>query len=141
MTITASDIILLFIGLLITGAVGGLTYFLKTQFEKIVDKAGAQSEHDANRVISEIQEAAREDANRGIQKLTETRSTREVAMNDAEDGERDDDAWKHVNQEHITENSVQHEKMMHIMELVEKNHGAELRRRPHRYSLRNETAE
>ena len=59
MTITASDIILLFIGLLITGAVGGLTYFLKTQFEKIVDKAGAQSEGDANRVISEIR-AARE---------------------------------------------------------------------------------
>ena len=119
MTITVSDIILLFIGLLITGAVGGLTYFLKTQFEKIVDKAGAQSEHDANRVISEIK-AAREDANRGIQKLTET-FTREVAMNDQ--GRRTDDAWKHVNQEHITENSVQHEKMMHIMELVEKNLG------------------
>ena len=90
MTITASDIILLFIGLLITGAVGGLTYFLKTQFEKITDKAGAQSEHDANRVIDEIK-AAREDANRGIQKLTET-FTREVAMNDQ--GRRTEDVWK-----------------------------------------------
>ena len=30
-------------------------------------------------------------------------------------------AWKHVNQDHITENSVQHEKMLHIMELMEKN--------------------
>ena len=119
MTITASDIILLFIGLLITGAVGGLTYFLKTQFEKIVDKAGAQSEGDANRVISEIK-AAREDANRGIQKLSET-FTREVAMNDQ--GRRTEDVWKTVHQEHITENSVQHEKMMHIMELVEKNLG------------------
>ena len=117
MTITASDIILLFIGLLITGAVGGLTYFLKTQFEKIVDKAGAQSEGDANRVISEIR-AAREDANRGIQKLTETLST-EVNMSAEE--RRVDDAWKHVNQDHITENSVQHEKMLHIMELMEKN--------------------
>ena len=117
MTITLSDIILLFIGLLITGAVGGLTYFLKTQFEKIVDKAGAQSEHDANRVINEIQEARR-DANRGIQKLTETLST-EVTVSAEE--RRVDDAWKHVNQDHITENSVQHEKMLHIMELMEKN--------------------
>ena len=117
MTITASDIILLFIGLLITGAVGGLTYFLKTQFEKIVDKAGAQSEHDANRVINEIQ-AARRDANKGIQKLTETLST-EVTVSAEE--RRVDDAWKHVNQDHITENSVQHEKMLHIMELMEKN--------------------
>ena len=117
MTITASDIILLFIGLLITGAVGGLTYFLKTQFEKIVDKAGAQSERDANRVITEIQ-AARKDANQGIQKLTETLST-EVNMSAEE--RRVDDAWKHVNQDHITENSVQHEKMLHIMELMEKN--------------------
>ena len=117
MTITASDIILLFIGLLITGAVGGLTYFLKTQFEKIVDKAGAQSEHDANRVINEIQEARR-DANRGIQKMTETLST-EVTVSAEE--RRVDDAWKHVNQDHITENSVQHEKMLHIMELMEKN--------------------
>ena len=117
MTITASDIILLFIGLLITGAVGGLTYFLKTQFEKIVDKAGAQSERDANRVITEIQ-AARKDANQGIQKLTETLSN-EVTMSTEE--RRVDDAWKHVNQDHITENSVQHEKMLHIMELMEKN--------------------
>ena len=82
MTITASDIILLFIGILITGAVGGLTYFLKTQFEKIVDKAGAQSERDANRVITEIQ-AARKDANQGIQKLTETLSN-EVTMSTEE---------------------------------------------------------
>ena len=117
MTITASDIILLFIGILITGAVGGLTYFLKTQFEKIVDKAGAQSEGDANRVITEIQ-AARKDANQGIQKLTETLSN-EVTMSTEE--RRVDDAWKHVNQDHITENSVQHEKMLHIMELMEKN--------------------
>lgn len=117
MTITASDIILLFIGILITGAVGGLTYFLKTQFEKIVDKAGAQSERDANRVITEIQ-AARKDANQGIQKLTETLSN-EVTMSTEE--RRVDDAWKHVNQDHITENSVQHEKMLHIMELMEKN--------------------
>ena len=117
MTITASDIILLFIGLLITGAVGGLTYFLKTQFEKIVDKAGAQSEHDANRVINEIQEARR-DANRGIQKMTETLST-EVTVSAEE--RRVDDAWKHVNQDHITENSVQHERMLHLMELIEKN--------------------
>ena len=117
MTITASDIILLFIGLLIAGAVGGLTYFLKTQFEKIVDKAGAQSERDANRVIKEIQ-AARQDANKGIQKLTETLST-EVTVSAEE--RRADDAWKHVNQDHITENSVQHEKMLHIMELMEKN--------------------
>ena len=117
MTITASDIILLFIGLLITGAVGGLTYFLKTQFEKIVDKAGAQSERDANRVITEIQET-RKDANQGIQKLTETLSN-EVTMSTEE--RRVDDAWKHVNQDHITENSVQHEKMLHIMELMEQN--------------------
>ena len=117
MTITASDIILLFIGLLITGAVGGLTYFLKTQFEKIVDKAGAQSERDANRVITEIQET-RKDANQGIQKLTETLSN-EVTM--STEDRRVDDAWKHVNQDHITENSVQHEKMLHIMELMEQN--------------------
>ena len=117
MTITASDIILLFIGILITGAVGGLTYFLKTQFEKIVDKAGAQSERDANRVITEIQET-RKDANQGIQKLTETLSN-EVTMSTEE--RRVDDAWKHVNQDHITENSVQHEKMLHIMELMEQN--------------------
>ena len=117
MTITVSDIILLFIGLLIAGAVGGLTYFLKTQFEKIVDKAGAQSEHDANRVINEIQEARR-DANKGIQKMTETLST-EVTVSAEE--RRVDDSWKHVNQVHITENSVQHEKMLHIMELMEKN--------------------
>ena len=119
MTITASDIILLFIGLLITGAVGGLTYFLKTQFAKIVAEAGKQSERDANRVINEIQET-RKDANQGIQKLTETLSN-EVTMSTEE--RRVDDAWKHVNQDHITENSVQHEKMMHIMELVEKNLG------------------
>ena len=117
MTITASDIILLFIGLLITGAVGGLTYFLKTQFAKIVAEAGKQSERDANRVINEIQET-RKDANQGIQKLTETLSN-EVNMSTEE--RRVDDAWKHVNQDHITENSVQHEKMLHIMELMEKN--------------------
>ena len=91
--------------------------FPQDPIEKIVDKAGAQSEHDANRVINEIQ-AARRDANKGIQKLTETLST-EVTVSAEE--RRVDDAWKHVNQDHITENSVQHEKMLHIMELMEKN--------------------
>ena len=102
------------------GAVGGLDLFpSRPNLRKSSTKPVHNPEHDANRVISEIK-AAREDANRGIQKLTET-FTREVAMNDQ--GRRTDDAWKHVNQEHITENSVQHEKMMHIMELVEKNLG------------------
>ena len=78
MTITTSDIILLLIGILISASIGGLSYFLKSQFAQIADKAGKQSETDADRVIKEIK-TAREDANRGIQKLTET-FTREVAM-------------------------------------------------------------
>lgn len=117
MTITISDIILLLIGILITGAIAGLSYFLKNEFQKITDKAGNQSEQDADRVINEIR-AARDDANKGIQKLSET-FTREADRNAEE--RRTDDVWKKVSQEHITENSVQHEKMMHILELMEKS--------------------
>ena len=40
-----------------------------------------------------------------------------------------------VNQEHITENSVQHEKMMHIMELGEKNLGQHVAEKVSRNSL------